>query len=411
MTVDTGVPEPEPTEVAPTAEQTVENDSLAAMVRSLPKEATPTAPTPPVAEPPPAPAPTPSLEPTPPAAPAPVPEPPKIKLPEIPPAPVVQAPTPARDNFKFDTSTFSDEEIDELNIAIFAEKTQPHLYTGHAQKTYSYIKQHQEMLNKLRQEEPETDISESERYKRFKATAQPKYKGVDRRKFDRQMALEAAKEEFEKKLAEMEARTQNEIRKVQAIPKINATAKEFVSELDKMMPEQDDGLSKQIVSGVRNYAENAVNEFLLVSAQLKTFSPSDPVHKFLADFVEEQGQLFLSSKSPNLKRGRKNFATRSQYNQMSSTEQDKHFTFSDEEIVQMLAYEARRFAENEIQKKRKELEEAGYTRAPRAPAVVPPAPPVVEQSPRVAAPAVQPPVSVPPARQTDPFLAFLNKGK
>ena len=420
---DTGVP------VTPKEEFSPNDGSMADLIRSIKldaakAEANPPpapAPTPEPAKPvePVAAAPTPTPEPTKPAEPKPS-EVPQIKLHAI----DAEAPTPQLihdDGFLplvgLDLSGFDEDELEEIRSAAFAESKYPQRYTGHTKRTVEWIKKHKDFVAAKAAENPDDDISTDSRYLAWTAANKPKVTDTERRRLERERLIDEAAKQADTRAAARQAKLEQELYKLRAIPAIEKSTDEFKQHIDAVLPIDDSGVSKVVCNQIKQGAITAGREFLSLANQVTQFDSANPTHKWLSDFIKQQGDSFAASKHAATKRGAQTFLPRAEYNSLPAAERAKHFTFTNEEVMQLIAMEARRAAEFGIAAKRKELEEMGYTprqaaalaASPATPPAAPTPPPPADVSPRASVSVA--PAAPAPAPKRDSFLSFVQVGR
>ncbi len=120
---------------------------------------------------------------------------------------------------------------------------------------------------------------------------------------------------------------------------------------------------------------------MLLSTQLKSYDPKNDAHTWLAKFIQEQGEVLQKSDAPQKTRGSKTFVTRAAYYSMPEAKKAEHFTFSDQEVLELLAINAKLAANQIVKTERERLEKYGYKHTKAAPTPAPAAPaPVVTPS-------------------------------
>lgn len=346
-----------------------------------------------------------------------VPEPiviPKVKLEKIPtPEPIAPTSVAPFDISKLDLSGLDEDEINEVKTAAFAEQRYPDKYKGYAAHVLDYIKKHKQIVRDLTSENQDGDMDENDpKYKAFVKANRPPVKGPERRKLERERTLEEAAQIAEARLSQRYRKVETELTQMKAAPAVEKSLNDYKSLLKQVLPTStDDPLVESVVAEVSNLASEAAGEFLQLSAQLKPYDSRNNTHRWLADFIAEQGKLFANSKDPATKRGNKTFIPRAEYNNLNPTDRAKHFTFSDEDVLQIVAVNAKAAAEFKIKEEQGRMEKFGYRRS-AAPAVVPPkmvVPPVEpELSPRAGSGVVQPgPIGTSSPR--DPFMSWMTK--
>lgn len=357
---------------------------------------------------------TPPLEPvvaTPAPAPAPM---PKINVPVIPPPPVHD---PIERPFNIDAldlNGLDDDEKNEVSTAAFAEKKYPGKYKGHTQKVLDFIRKHKQVYEEVRAESPDGEFDENNsKYRGFVKANRPSVTDAERRRLDRERMTEEAVVEAEQRLAKKYQRVEDEISQLKARPMVEKTMNDYKSLVKEVMPKAgDDSLVEDTVTEFSNLAVKAGEEFLMLSSQLRKYDSGNDTHKWLADFIQEQGDMFVKSGHTALKRGSKSFVPRSKFNALPAGERDKHFTFTDEDVLQLIAANAKAAAEFKVKSEKEKLEKAGYRRQPSTPVVTPTPVPVQlepERSPRATVSSSNPVAPV-TAGPIDPFLRYMQKG-
>lgn len=419
----TGAPVPDTgVEVPSTIEDFSEGSgSLADKMRKIERETAATPPSAPPPEPAPAPAVPPPSDPiTPPPAavvpppPAVAPETPKpLKIPELPkPLNLDELNTPPLSLDRLDLSGLDDEEQEEVRTAVFAENQYPAKYKGYGQQVLDFIKKHKQFVSQQEQENPDVQFDRTNQsYQRFLETNRPAVSNSERKRLERERLLEEAAALAEKKLSAKTRKLEEEVTQLKATPVVEKTINDYKSLVKEWMPKEDDPIVVEAVESMTAKAVDAGREFLMLSSNLKPYDTKNETHRWLADFIQEQGELYVKSGHESLKRGARTFVPRAQYNSLASEQRNKHFTFTDEDILQLIAVNAKAAAEYHSTNEKKRLERAGYTRtpAPQTPAAVPPPPAPTPVSPR-ATPTIAAPSSAPSSNApSDPFLKFMSR--
>ena len=158
--------------------------------------------------------------------------------------------------------------------------------------------------------------------------------------------------------------------------------KDFEEFIDSQLPiNSDDILEADTAKDIKRLANGAAREFMLISTQLAPFDPKNETHQWLAKFIQEQGEVLANSDAPQKKRGDKTFVPRAAYNSMPQAEKDKHFTFTDQEVLELIGINAKLAANEIVKAERTKLERLGYSRAPKTVNTPPPAAPVTPPQP------------------------------
>jgi len=339
------------------------------------------------------------------------PKPKPIPVPEIDPVvsrPVAEKPVEVDVG---DVSDLTEDELYEVDLAKFAERTNPAKYTGRAKAVVKYIRDHRKVAQELSSEDPDGDIASNPKYQRFVKSSRPEFTAGERNRLTLTKIKEEAKRELQAEMEEKYVRPmEQDLRQQKAKPAIQKTVEEFTSQVAAQMPtEEDDPIVQEVTGYIKGQAKLAAEEFLSLSSSIKPFDSKNQVHTFLADFIENQGQQLVASKSPYLKRGNQTFLPRAQFNSLAPAERAKHFTFTDEDVLQMLVVNARTITDHAIKEKREYFEKLGYTKAPKA--TKPKEAPVVteeEPTPKASLSSSSSHTPVPAAKKKNPFIQFVT---
>ncbi len=308
-----------------------------------------------------------------------------------------------------DMSGLDDDEIYEVRTAEFAEAKYPDKYKGHAQRVLDFIKKHKQYVQTAA---PESTLDRDDaEYQRFLKANKPTVTDTERRRLERERRVEEAAVEAQQRLAPATQKLSEELTLLKAAPLVEKTINDYKSLVKEVMPKDDDPLVKAAVEETTATAVDAGKEFLLLASRLKDYDSRNSTHVWLGDFIAEQGELFVKSGHPSLKRGGKTFVPRAKYNVMPPDERAKHFTFTDEDVLNIIAINAKSAAEYRANTERTKLEKMGYRRvsSSAAPATPPVSatPPVAEPSPRAMS-STAAGDDPGPSSPTDPFLRFMG---
>lgn len=335
----------------------------------------------------------------------------KFKLPPIP----QPTPAPVATNFStlhLDLSGLNEDERAEMDTAIFAEQKHPDRYRGHAQKVLDYIKAHKRVVQEI-EATGEDDVEENSRYKAFQKANKPNLTAAERRRLDQERISYEAAQEAKKEVSRELDDLRKQIAETRAGPIIERSLGEFRQVVQNILPKEDDPLVTQISNSFADVAVQAADQFVRLSNRQISYDTANPLHKGVADFIEDQAGQFIKSGDANLKRGNQTFVSRATYNTMPVEQRSKHFTFTDDDVLRILAVNAKQNAEAAIARERKRLEDAGYTRQ----AVKPVSAPALTSAQVIPDPSPRSGTGLVPTEPTvtskpkDPFHAFLfDKG-
>lgn len=331
------------------------------------------------------------------------------RIPKPEPKPEKKEPEPDPDD-EF-IATLDEDSKYEVDLARFAEaKGQK----GRVKETVTYLKAITDYFAKHKDEEGRTFDDEDEDYQKFLRQKRPKISPSERRRTEVAYAADIAGKEAEdrvrKELAPKIEAAEERTRDNEAKPRIAAELKKFNDDLlsieapaDSPLKEavdlvkakgdaatDDDPVYGTIVLRELNFGRSAAAEFLALANGVKRFDPSGHLHKFLADFLENQGQDFAKNggdmRARTLQDGTKQtFLTRLQYAQAIAKDPDKtsreHFTFSDQDVLDMISINTKKLITQNVELAATKLTKAGYGRLKPAP-VQEPAPKPAENAPK-----------------------------
>lgn len=355
-------------------------------------------------------APTPEL-PTPPApapAPAPVPAPRvTVRAPQPPPAPVVvqvqatpapipASPAPTDPDADF-IASLDEDRRDDYEIAKFAETLNPAM-KGKARETLDYFRKTDAFIAAHPEATPE-----SEPFQEFVNANRPKFTVRERRTIERELIKSQTAAEVRAEMATKLAVQEKEINALRVQPQIDAQLSQFNQLLSKdiPVPEGVDPAAKEVAAAIatKGYAEaskefaveapivaqhqSTAAEYLRIANGIVQFDASNSTHSWLESFVRKQGVILASQPDAVKTRDGKKFLPLHEFSQLARTNPEAakgHWTFTDQDILNVIAMNAVYVVNKEIKK----LEASGFKREKKqaSPPIQPPTPaPVIEPPP------------------------------
>lgn len=356
----------------------------------------------------------------------------KKVIPAAPAAPTPE-PKPAAPAAPTIPEDLTPEEREEVELARFIEG-KDEAKKGLADRTVKFFQEQKKFLEKrIAEVGDEYDPATDPAYRKFLEKNQPQLSPSERRRMTilketegiKKEAFEAARKEL---MPEIE-QTKRKLREIEERPKVRSRVQSYLDEVGSdAAPEvykfyvengRDEaktaaefplefGIARDTVAGATRLAE----EFLNVRHQLVEFSPeTNPVHRFMHDFVDEQGKIFAERGGEALKRDGKTFIHPYQWKPELAA---NHWTFDNEDILAMLKIQARLEAKTRIDTERKRVEAAyeAQKRRSAAPNGTPPAvPPKSEPaSPVITTPPVAGASSSDPKPTVNPISRILKIG-
>lgn len=339
--------------------------------------------------------------------------------------------------------TLSEVERDELSLWRYAEQKFPDKYKGSSQRYLAALGQIESYIEKARstvnsEEERTLDANDPDLQK-FISETLPSFQGADRRRLERAMisdeATDNARKEFSKKQEDLEKKQHA----LEVKPEIERAVTRFATDVraliqapvegqppevsevvsEVMAKSNEEGWAKAIeadpyhapiVKASMDKSVRRASAYLALLNNVTTYTPMNPDrdledarndHAWLTMFIRKQGD-FLSAAAPEAKvreieGERKEFIPVhefvARYQQDPTTTVARHWTFTEGDVLAMLADFARREAGINVKREIDRATAAGYKREKRAPAAPAPAP---------AAPAAAPRAAPPPPRVETP---------
>jgi len=287
-------------------------------------------------------------------------------------------------------------------------------YEGKHKQYLDFFNKHSDYLNKKLQEDPDADFASDEEYKRFLSMNQPKFdlQLVKERKITSDAearALEKLKPQQEQIQREIKALRNEPLAKQQKSEKrkliSNAMPKE-VMDLFRNNPNYNKthGLEAKIVDRVLGDAYGMIDAFYDIANELTDYNPNDPMHTKLSKWIDSEQTAFINS--GKTKRNGKLFVRRERFPQVPESEKSKYYTFTDDDIMSILAKRASMTVNQQIKQTLSQLEESGFRRSTAVPKQ---AEPQQTSAPRLS-PSPRPGASAPTAetKAGNPVLSLLG---
>lgn len=288
-------------------------------------------------------------------------------------------------------ANLGDAEQHEIKLWEHAAEVNP-AHKGMADNWRNYFRRLDEYIEKSRFENPNrTFDSDDEDFQEFIRRHQPKFDPQVRRKVEMDLIRkEAADEAYNRAKKDFESRiekTEKWQREQEAQPKIQKSLENFQNDVvqlikrekdspvlpvldqieqvgvDKAM-EQDKLFTPLVMDAYQRGVKRA-QEYAELINQTKAPDESNPDHKWLADFIRNQGETFLRTGGDNIYRGNKRFVPRAEYYQTiqrDPAQADRLWTMNDDDVMKMIALNAKVEAEHAVKQMDENLKAAGFTR-------------------------------------------------
>ena len=277
-----------------------------------------------------------------------------------------------------------DEEQDMLDLAKYAENVDAK-YKGYAGKLEKFYRQHAEYIDKKRAEDPEFDFTEDnpEYQTWLRANRPPPIPAYDVRKIERERIRQEVAKEADTKVATV----REEMRRKEAEPQIQESAKRFMVDVFKdAMPPEAAALAKEqgieaakkefameynIASQVAKSASDMIAEFHRLTGGFKKFNPDKSteegrVHASIIDWIDQECTSFATNGGQYRIRDGKQFVPRSQFASLSPEAKAKAWTFSNSDLVEIARHTVKRAVNQQVEQQRKQLESMGFVRQQQA---------------------------------------------
>lgn len=271
--------------------------------------------------------------------------------------------------------TLLPEEREIYELARFADENMDE-YKGAANECKEYFEKSKNYIDKRLKEDPHADLRNDEDYKTFIARNRPKFTQADAKKVEREMVIkEAEKRAYERTGAENQ-RLQHELSKMKLEPKVREAKAKVRQTVPSLMPKEyhedlktEEGLKKiakenpfeyQIMDSVAAQLQSVSDTFIDITSGMTQYDASNETHKKLLEWVDEEQNNFINSGQTH--KDGKVFMRRERYHQLSSDKRSEYYTWSDEDLLGLLAARAHERINNDLENHRKSLEQAGYVR-------------------------------------------------
>jgi hypothetical protein len=262
-------------------------------------------------------------------------------------------------------SSLSDEDYEMLKFWDFAENQEPEKYQGKFEEALSFLQKKRRQEENLVSDNPDAILSEDEDLKDWVQKHQPKVSDREFQKIQRRQIVEEAKAEVRAEEHERLRSQEERLNQIEKAPVVQQKFSQFNLEANSIIPEemqqvmvdaeqnnQDAGqaLAKAFPAESKALAEHYTpllqmgGELIKLSEGTAKPDPRNSVHVELNESIKRYGQMMLTNpkmKSSLVNENGQTFTPRERYNKMSQAEQNKHWTFSDQQILQIMVKDAR----------------------------------------------------------------------
>lgn len=321
------------------------------------------------------------------------PDPQQGKAPEIEPEP--------RNNE--DLSSLTAEEKERYELASWASKNDE-ASSGKDKEYLEFFKSHKAYIEERLREDPDLELSDDDQYRNF--IRQNKVDFDTPNILRKKLKHEAKAEALEEMRPEQE-KIRQELNRMKNQPKAKEVIKEKKGLITKSIPKEvfdafksdkdwakNNKLEAGIVDKVLGDAYAMVDAFYNISHDLTAFDDKNPVHARLSKWIDDEQSAFVNA--GKTRRNGKIFIRRERVGSLSEADRSNYYTFSDDDLMSILAKRAKSSMEGQIKSTLSDLEKAGFSRGKFA---VQPESPM--QSPKTPAPSPRPNSAISPSKPGD----------
>lgn len=300
----------------------------------------------------------------------------KAKVFPVPPPPAAAAPapaTPAPAPAAPDLTGLSEDQVEEIELARWAEKNEPDKYQGRSEQLLQGFKALEAYVAKRNADGDPVEDPENDRGFKDLTAKLPKFSRSEVRRLTEGRILEQAEERaFKRSQGEIE-KARLEARLARVEPAIEGTTAKVSAEVESEV-KSDDPFSEEVVVEAKETATAYVTDYLRIYHGVQSPSES-PHYQQLLTFVEQQAATFKAA-GKDLERDGRNFATPLELIKMTRDQRAKHWTFGPSEIVPRIKAAVVDSSKRRIQAERERFEKyaskGGYTKSAAAPAAAKP---------------------------------------
>lgn len=301
-----------------------------------------------------------------------------------PPVAPVEPPKPAVDPEAEYIASLNDDQREELSEARKAEAMFPERYKGREKKLLQWFKDLDTTATRLQAENPDRTFDEQDTdFQKFLKT-KPAITPLDSKKVQRQLVEESVttklRSEQDVKNAEIERRQ----KAIELKPEIDKVENELRTGLTNAIEGEvgdlirKEGFAKAkeqfpldaaVLEQTLNEAAELTREYTSFARGITKFDAQNPKHKWLYNFVIDQGRVFAKSGGKDRidEQGRQ-FLPRDQFAQMVQADpqaNDKYWTFTHRRVIEMIGINAKQDAEQRIKNTEAEAKRLGFERPTR----------------------------------------------
>ncbi len=283
------------------------------------------------------------------------------------------------------------EEKEAYEVASWASQNVPE----HKELAKNYLKFFKDHNTLLGQKKDEYDFADSDEYKNFLKDNKPT---VNMRNLEREMWTAKAKEEAMKEIAPQLEQVRREQMKMRGEPVAKQSLEKTKQALMGAIPEsyreslqksglenfaKENPLEAQVINTHLSKAQGMAHTFYDIVNDVVDYNESNPDHAGLSKFIQDEQDKFI--KTGRTQKNGKVFVRRERMPQVPPADKDKYYTFSDDDIVNLITKRAEEGIRSNIDQMHKAIQMGGWTKngqpAPQPQAQAPaPKPPSMPQA-------------------------------
>lgn len=269
-----------------------------------------------------------------------------------------------------DLSGLNSHESERYELARWASSNIEN-YKGKDTEYLNFFKKHKQYLDNRFKEDPDIDLEGDSEYRRFLQENRPEFNVAQVNNARVQKVAEA---NAIKKLSPEIQKQKRELARLKAEPQVKAVRAKSKKVIAQSVPEdimnqfktnpdfsKTHALEAGIVDRILGDANMMADAFHNIAGDLEDFDPKNPSHVRLSKWIDMEQTAFINS--GKTKRNGKIFVRRERFPNVPAADRDKYYTFSDDDMVALLARRAGESMRNQIKNSLSHLEKSGFTRA------------------------------------------------
>lgn len=268
-----------------------------------------------------------------------------------------------------DLSGLTPEEQERYSLAKWASANDS-TQKGKDKDYLKFFSAHKAYIDERLSQDPDVELAEDPEYRNFINQNKVNFDApsVLRRKLKHEAkaeALEEIKPEQDKIRRQINRLEREPVAKKAIADKKQLIAKSIPEDIVNSFKEDKDWannntLEAGIVDRVLGDAYSLIDAFYNIANDLESFDANNSVHARLSKWIDDEQTAFVNS--GKTRRNGKVFIRRERANSLSEAEKNKYYTFSDDDLMNILSKRAKSSMESQIKSTISSIEKAGFTR-------------------------------------------------